>query len=156
MPDNREIPSATTIASRKPRRARQLSSTQVMFAVILAIGLMLAFQYSSRITAERELVTIRETVLREIELLQDEQAELNTELAYVEGDAYVAQWARKEARMVRDGEILVVPIPSVNTIQQLEQPPSIPVNAPINTTIPEPETWEVWWALFFDEPPPQF
>jgi len=141
---------------RKPRRPRQLSSTQVMFAVILAIALMLAVQFSGRIADERSLNTIRDNVQSEIEVLQREQTDLIDELDFVQSDAYVEQWAQSEGRMVRDGMVLVIPVPSSNTIQQTAPAQPITQNTPIETTLPDPESWQLWWALFFDVPPPFF
>ena len=141
-------------STRKPRR--QLSSTQVLFAVILTIALMLAIQFSSRIQDERELTTIRDTIEDEIDLLRHEQTELIDQLAYVESDAYVESWAHSEGRMVREGEVLVIPVPSTITLQQdNSQTTAQAALAEVDTTLPEPPTWEVWWALFFDTVPPQ-
>jgi cell division protein FtsB len=139
---------------RGPRRPRQLSSTQLMFAVILAIALMLAVQFSARIADERNLNTIRDTVEEEIALLRREQAELIDDLAYVQSDAYVEEWARSEGRMVRDNMVLVIPIPSGLSEEASETQPIEPNLVNIETTLPEPETWQLWWALFFDSPAP--
>lgn len=151
-PESQEENTPQTTATRKPRR--QLSSTQVMFAVILAIGLMLAIQFSSRIQDERQLAVIRDTINEEIDLLRREQADLIDQLAFVGSDAYVESWAHSEGRMVREGEVLVIPIPSTTTLQQTSQAIE-PDVAAVDTTLPQPETWEVWWALFFDTTPPQ-
>lgn len=148
----------TNQTQRKPRRSRQLSSTQVMFAVILAIALMLAVQFSSRINDERNLNQIRNTVEQDIEALREEQADLIQQLDFVQSDAYVEQWAHSEGRMVRDNMVLVIPIPSSDIIQETANQQIQPIEqiAEIETTLPEPESWELWWALFFDMQPPQF
>lgn len=143
----------SSLATHKPRR--QLSSTQVLFAVILTIALMLAIQFSSRIQDERELTKIQHTIEDEINLLRREQADLIDQLAYVESDAYVESWAHSEGRMVREGEVLVIPVPSSSTLQQNTQPAVSETIATVDTTLPQPAKWEVWWALFFDTPPPQ-
>jgi cell division protein FtsB len=148
------IPATTTIASRKPRRSRQLSSTQVMFAVILAIGLMMAIQFSSRINAERDLANIRDTLNQEIDLLRREEAELTDQLDYVASDAYVEEWAREEARMIRPGETLIIPIPSTTTLAEFAQETVAPPTASLDTTLPDPAPWQMWWYLFFDAAPP--
>ena len=156
MTERTEIPDdslSQESPARKPRR--QLSSTQVLFAVILTIALMLAIQFSSRIQDERELTTIRDTVDQEIELLRREQADLIDQLAFVESDAYVESWAHSEGRMVRNGEVLVIPVPSNITLQQETQTIVPEAVTAVDTTLPEPATWEVWWALFFDTTPPQ-
>lgn len=136
------------------RRPRQLSSTQVMFAVILAIALMLAVQFSSRISEERRLNEIRNTVEDEIALLQREQVELVDQLDFVASDAYVEEWARREGRMVRDSMVLVIPIPASSIQTETQIQPSIEQTAIIETTLPEPEPWTLWWSLFFDAAPP--
>lgn len=146
--------------ARKTSMSR-LSSTQIMFALILAVGLMLAIQFSSRITQDRGLQQMRDTVQQEIDLLRDEQVMLTDQLAFVESDAYVEAWARSEGRMVRDNEVLVLPIPSsigsspAPTSDETEITTSTQ-GVTIETTLPEPENWQLWWALFFDGPPPNF
>lgn len=140
-----------TPSPQKTRR-RQLSSTQITFAAIVAIGLMLAINFSDRIEAERELEAIQDTVEQEIELLQREQRQLEQDLAYVNSDAYVADWARREGRMVQPNELLVVPIPDTSA---LELTPTPEPTILIETSPPTPEPWQVWWALFFDSPAPR-
>jgi cell division protein FtsB len=126
-----------------------------MFAVILAVGLMLAIQFSSRISSERDLNRIRNTIQDEIELLRQEQVQLIDQLAYVESDAYVEDWARGEGRMVREGEVLVVVVAAENSPEREAEQPAISQEN-LETTLPEPDEWQLWWSLFFDTPPPQF
>lgn len=142
-----------TASDSTPPRAglRPLSSTQVMFAVILAVGLMLAVNFSSRIVADRSLREVQQKVLEEIDTLKQEQGQLLERLDYVKSDAYVEAWAHGEGKMVREGEVLVFPVPSTYATP-------VPVIASSDvtaqTTLPRPENWQVWWALFFDSPPP--
>src|SRR3990172_8720616 len=99
------------------RRTRnRLSSVQVMFAAILAIGLLLAFTYSSRIAAGQPLEHFSQQVLQEIDQLKQEQAALIAERDYAMSDAYVEAWARDEGKMVRPGEVLVIPVPSGESV----------------------------------------
>lgn len=145
--------------TRRRKSRRQLSSTQVMFAVILAIALMLAVQFSSRISEERNLTRIRDTVEEEIEFLRNEQAELIDELNFVQSDAYVEQWARGEGRMVRDNMVLLIPLPASSTVVEETPAEENEVTQPplqLETEFPDPEPWQLWWALFFDMSPPQF
>ncbi|MCS6835120.1 MAG: hypothetical protein NZ750_03770 [Anaerolineae bacterium] len=133
--------------------ARTISGTQVMFAVIVALALMLTVNFSGRVSADRQLRAIRDTVLREIDLLKREQGELIARLAYVQSDAYVSDWARSEAKMVRDGEVLILPVPMSATSAEDDQP-AVTEFAPPQTRQQQPENWQLWWALFFDSPPP--
>ncbi len=133
------------------KRTGQLSSVQVMFAAILAIGLLLAINFSSRIAAGQPLQEAYHRVETEIQRLREEQAALIAQRDYVQRDAYVESWARDEGKMVREGEMLVIPVPAGVSFQTT---PVAPLNIPIQTSPPEPETWMLWWSLFFDGEPP--
>ncbi len=146
-------PSTENREETKRNRDRRLSSVQIMFAVILSVGLMLALQFSSRIQADRELQRIHDQVIQEIDFLEQQQEDLVNDLNYVKSDAYVERWARDEGKMIREGEVLVLPQPLENSIETAVTP--IPLVA-FETTPPEPENWQLWWALFFDSPPPSF
>jgi len=134
-------------------RVRRLTSVQVMLAVALSFGLILALNFSNRITLDRDLRRIHVRFSAEIEALLAEQQELIEQLSYVKSDAYVEYWARDEGKMIREGEVLIMPKSRVedatayqSTIRMVE----------FETTAPEPENWELWWALFFDGAPPRF
>jgi len=145
--------SSTNDSSNKSRRDRGLSSVQVMFAVILTVGLMLALNFSSRIQADRDLQRIHDQVVQEIDFLENQQSELIQELNYVASDAYVETWAHDEGKMVREGEVLIEP----QSVEGSEEAPAQTiVMADFETKPPEPENWELWWALFFDVPAPDF
>lgn len=140
---------------RKRKRTGQLSGMQVMFAAILGISLLLAINFSTRITAGQPLQEEYQRVLREIEALKREQAELIALRNYVQSDAYVEMWARDEGAMIREGDVLVYPVPAGG--RESEPPPAlVQPSVPVETTPPKPESWQVWWALFFDGPPPTF
>lgn len=142
-----------------PRRNQnQLSSVQVMFAAILAIGMVLGISLSSRVASSRPLRAFYNGVETEIAVLRVEQANLIAERDFAQSDAFVEQWARGDGKMVRPGEILVVAEPvgsSAPTVVQNTQQNLLPF-ADVETTLPEPEPWELWWSLFFDGPPPSF
>lgn len=134
------------------RKAGQLSGLQVMFAAILAIGLILAINFSTRIASNRVQRDIFANAQAEVEHLRLERATLIAERDAVQSDAFVEQWARGEGKMVRPGEVLVVPLAPIG-----EAPPPTATPPPavtIETSPPRPEPWTLWWALFFDSPPP--
>jgi cell division protein FtsB len=139
----------------KRKRTGQLSGMQVMFAAILGIGLLLAINFSSRITAGQPLQEAYLRVQAEIEDLKRQQADLIALRDYVRSDAYVEAWARDEGAMIRAGDVLVFPVPATGS-QAEPTPVPLQPSVPVETTPPKPEPWQVWWALFFDGPPPQF
>ncbi len=137
------------------QRTRQLSGVQVMFAAILAIGLLLAINFSSRITASQPLQEAYDRVQAEIEALQREQAELIRQRDYVRSDAYVESWARSEGKLVRPDEVLVIPLPGAVAAAATPTPSPEQAQIEVETRPPRPEPWTLWWALFFDSAPPQ-
>lgn len=135
------------------RRSGQLSSVQVTFAVILAVGLILAINFSSRIASGRPLLEAYASIQTEIARLQDEQEQLQRERDFALSDAYVEQWARESGKMIRPGERLVIPVPSGVVLT----PTPVPVPATtFESGQTDPEPWELWWFLFFDGAPPRW
>lgn len=134
----------------KRGKERRLSTVQVLFAVILTVGLMLTLNFSGRIQADRELQRIHAQVLQEIEFLEQQQIELAAELDYVKSDAFVEIWARGDGKMVRENEVLVL---AQRAQSNAAPPPTVISPVELRTKPPEPENWELWWALFFDSPP---
>lgn len=132
-----------------------LSSLQIMFAAILAIGLILAINFSTRIASNRSQREIYAQVESEVERLTAEQATLIAERDYVQSDVFVEQWARGEGKMVRAGEVLVVPLVPVD-IQAQSTTPLPQSFVEVQTSPPQPKNWMLWWALFFDSPPPNY
>jgi hypothetical protein len=135
------------------RRKQQISGVQIMFAAILAIGLILAINFSTRITASQPLEEIYNQTLDEIEQLKLGQATLIAERDYASSDGYVEVWARQDGKMARPGEVLVIPLPAGVSVQTTPTP--LPF-VEVVTAPEEPSTWELWWALFFDSNPPDF
>jgi cell division protein FtsB len=131
-----------------------LSGVQIMFAAILAVGLSATITFTSRIAEGQPLQEAYNRVQQEIDDLQQEQQALIAERDYVRSDAYVERWARGDGKMIRPGEVLVVPVP-VNLPGEGSETPSVVV-VPVETVPPEPESWRLWWALFFDSAPPDF
>ncbi len=135
----------------KRRGGSALSSIQVMFAMILGLGLLLAINFSTRITESQPLQDEYEQIVNEIAGLESEQQDLIALRDYVRSDPYVEQWARDNGKMVRPNEVLIIPVPSGETV---EPTPTPSFNVEVQTAPPTPEAWELWWALFFDQPVP--
>ncbi|MCY4060950.1 MAG: hypothetical protein OXG53_01140 [Chloroflexi bacterium] len=129
-----------------------LTSIQVMLAVVLAFGMVLTLNFSGRIKLDRDLGRIHTRFAAEIDALLEEQLDLIEELSYVKSDAYVEYWARDEGKMIRDGEVLILPMGS--GLPRTTARSRVPL-VEFQTTAPEPTNWELWWALFFDSVPPK-
>jgi len=125
-----------------------------MFAAILAIGLILGLNFTRLFSAGQPLQQTYNQITTEIAQLEDDQAGLIQERDYVQSDSYVADWARDEGKMLQPGEHLVIPVGSENGGVEATAEP-VP-QASVQTTPPEPPSWQLWWSLFFDSAPPQF
>ncbi len=135
------------------RRGGPISSVQVMFAMILAVGLLLAINFGSRLSDSQPVREEYARILAEIERLEREQADLIALRDYVQSSVYVERWARDNGKMVRAGETLIIPVPSGVVI---EATPTPMLSADVQTTPPEAPIWTLWWSLFFDSSPPNF
>ncbi|MBN1565055.1 MAG: septum formation initiator family protein [Anaerolineae bacterium] len=139
--------------SRPPRRRQQqITSLQIVFALILSIGLLLVINFSGRIARGQQMEEERQRLQATVTVLEAQKIELQQEYDYAASDASIEHWAHTEGKMVREGEILVIPVPAGIT----EPTPVPPAPILIATPIPEPETpnWQLWWNLFFDGDPP--
>lgn len=136
----------------KRRRSGQISSVQVMFAAILSIGLILTINFSARIADGQPLQEAYRRVSDEIVTLEAEHADLTALRNYVLSDNYVEQWARADGKMVREGEVLIVPVPSGVSAEATQEPQFDP--ASVQTSPQQTQPWVLWWQIFFDSPPP--
>ena len=91
-----------------------------------------------RLTAEKEVVSVRVTSLVQT------QASLETQVAYATSEAAVYYWAYNFEHLGREGDVLVVPIQAEGNLPQ-------PTPTPIVT--PEViQNWQVWMTLLVDHP----
>ncbi len=155
MPDDPFTPDSDEQRPAVPRRRerpQQISSLQIVFALLLSIGLLLVINFSGRIARGQQMEAERQRLQATIDVLEQERLELLRQRDYAASDAAVEEWAHREAKMVRDGEVLVIPIPGNLVVPTAAPPP--PVFLP--TPVPEPKipNWHLWWNLFFDGEPP--
>lgn len=140
---------------RRPRRRevhRHISSLQIVFAAILSIGLLLVINFSGRIARGQQMESARQRLQATIDVLETQRLDLLKERDYSASDASIEDWAHSEGKMVREGEILIIPIPSGRaTPTPMPTAPSM-----VASSFSEPETpnWRLWWNLFFDGEPP--
>jgi hypothetical protein len=142
----------STPSERPPGRRQQISSIQIVFAAVLSIGLLLVINFSGRIARGQQMEIERKRLQATIDVLETQRIDLLKERDYAANDASVEHWAHTEGKMVRDGEVLVIPVPA--GIVQPTLVPTIPVL--IASPAPEPQRsrWTLWWHLFFDGEPP--
>jgi hypothetical protein len=136
---------------RRLERRQQISSFQVVFVSILAIGLLLTINFSARIRRSQQIEEIRQNLQATLTVLEQTQYDLQRERDFAASDASVERWAHREGKQVRPGEKLVIPIPGLPPAAT-PQPRSTPI--PAEPREPEVPIWHLWWNLFFDGEPP--
>ena len=134
------------------RNRQQISSLQIVFAAILSIGLLLVINFSGRIARGQQTEAEHERLQATITVLEQQQVSLLKERDYAASDASVEHWAHTEGKMIREGEVLVIPIPAGD----VNPTPLPPAPILVATPAPEPQApkWHLWWNLFFDGQPP--
>ena len=126
---------------------------QIVFAAILSIGLLLVINFSGRIARGQQMDSERRRLQATIDVLQQQKIDLLKQRDYAANDASVEHWAHTEGKLVREGEVLVIPIPS-----QGSEPTPVPPAPVLAASAPgesqEAPRWHLWWNLFFDGKPP--
>jgi hypothetical protein len=126
-----------------------ISGTQFAAIVVLTITLFLIIDLGRRTTAGYYVSQAEKDLKADIRAELALKQKLIERLEYVKTDAFVEQWAREQARMVRPGDrplIVVTPVASPGA-PFVVQPP----NASRSTgAVPN---WHHWWRLFFNSTP---
>jgi len=92
-----------------------------------------------RMTDAHRMERDARTLATEVSDLEIMNESLEQNIAGAGGDASVEAWARSQAKMIQEGERLVVP-------QSVEEP-SFVLAPPREMPVEPPTTWEVWLAL---------
>jgi cell division protein FtsB len=113
-----------------------------LWILIAAVGgILLLGDLNRRMGAARQLERDADVLRTETAALETQQADLHHDLAEAGSDTQVEEWARSQARMVRDGETLIIPIPAAGVVT--------PTPVAAHSGEPLPSAWQVWWALLF-------
>jgi hypothetical protein len=126
---------------------------QIVFAAILSIGLLLVINFSGRIARGQQMDNERRRLQATIYVLQQQKIDLLKQRDYAASDAAVEHWAHTEGKLVREGEVLVIPIPS-HSSEPTPVPPAPVLAASVPQGPQEAPRWHLWWNLFFDGKPP--
>ncbi len=126
------------------RPAGELNMKRLWLVALVLVAMPLAVEFNSRLAVSRQLFEEEARLQREIEREQARRASLKTFEAFARSDAYVEWWARTQARMVKPGEVAVVP----QTPADAAQPGAVRGAGRVVRDIPGE-----WWAAFFGSIP---
>ena len=112
----------------------------------LAVLALLVMDFNNRMAELRRLSSQQEVVAVQATQLASTKTYLETQMAYADSENAVKEWAYQEGHWVRDGDILVVPLPPEAATPE----PSVVIQP-----IPTPASnLEIWLSLFFDRRTP--
>ena len=117
--------------------------SNILLAILAVIGVFILGDLTRRMADARRLERDSRLLGTQVQALEEDQANLQTQVAQATSEGMVEEWARGEAKMVGQGEKLVVPIAPDGS-----QPTSTPVPS---ITQRSPTRWDVWWALLFGD-----
>ena len=124
-------------------KKRLPESKRVLLVIIFVVLFFLLMDLNHRLGEMNRLSQQRATLALETTRLAQTQMVLETKIANVNSDTAVEKWAREEAKLVKPGDKLIVPIPP---------PGETPQPTPVTFAVPEPvPNWRVWWQLFFGD-----
>jgi cell division protein FtsB len=133
----------------QPKHQLLVSGVQFVAIVVLTAAIFLIIDFSRRTTTGYYISQAEKDLKAKIDEQIALQEELKARRELVLSDAYVEQWAREEAHMVRPGDrAMILVTPQVAYVRQ-EVPQPVGV-LPEDVTQPN---WHQWWALFFDKEP---
>jgi cell division protein FtsB len=116
--------------------------TQKLISILLiAIFFFMLLGLNDRLSEYFKLARQRDEIATEVYGLQSTEITLRTQIAYASGDNAVEDWARGEAHMALQGDIVIVPLtPSVQSGQ----------NSMSSTPTPSvKENWQIWKSYLF-------
>ncbi len=115
----------------------RISSFWLMVALI--VGILIVGDLTRRMTDARRMERETRRLATQVKQLESLNEELEVKSAAAGDDASVEAWARSQAKLIREGERLVVPIPAQESSPIAAQAPQ--------ASVEPPTTWEVWLAL---------
>jgi len=115
-----------------------------VFAGIIIL-LLLIMEFNARVDELSRLKREAATVEARATDVMRAQYNLQTAAAYATSDLSVEEWARQQNRMLRSGDVLVIPLAAPGSTPPSQQP-LIP--APARTPL---SNWDVWMLVIFGQ-----
>ncbi len=127
----------SAVVDKPARSGSGIGRAGILLAVIA--GVLILGDLNQRLADARRLERDTLALQTEVAGMEAQAARLATQVAQATSESLVEEWARREGKMVREGEHLIVPVPPAGTS-------SAPGFAP-TPIAPAPSNWEIWWAL---------
>ncbi len=111
--------------------------------MVLIAGLLIIGDLNRRMADARRLEQDALILEDQVAAKSTEQADLRTRVAGATSEDAIAEWAHADAKLVREGEVLIVP---------LAPPDETPTPGEAESDYPDqPTKLQIWWALLFGD-----
>ncbi len=130
------------VSRRQEAGGPTISRLWIVVAVVVAI--LILGDLNRRMGDARRLERDAAGLQAEVAGLEAENELLATRVAAATSELIVEEWARSEARLVREGEHLIVPLPASGSAAA----PTPEAQA----SLPELSPWDVWKIVLFGKP----
>jgi cell division protein FtsB len=128
-------------------KLRESRSWQLLLIATLVLLIPLMADISHRMSVLHRMHQKRAQLTLQLAQARAENDELNAQLEFVAGDAFLEQWARVEARLARPGEVAAIPLFEDQTRRRFTALDDKPSSEGTPSSMPQQ-----WRRLFFDEP----
>ncbi|MFA9405907.1 MAG: hypothetical protein ACERKX_08820 [Anaerolineales bacterium] len=115
--------------------------TGVWIIILIILGILILGDLNRRMGDARRIEQDAISLETQVAALATESVELQYNVDNAASEALVEDWAHSDARLVRDGEILVFPLPPPGATPSVQPGEGI-VHEP-------PSPFEIWLALLF-------
>lgn len=126
-------------------RRLPLPPVDIITVLVCTVAIFFALAFGGKALESYRLRRHNEKLGQEIAALEQETAELQARLTYVQSPEYVEQVAREQYKMVKPGERLIIPISRRGAVVVTTPTPSPPTSELISE---QPASyWTAWWEL---------
>ncbi|NMC53572.1 MAG: hypothetical protein GYA48_08025 [Chloroflexi bacterium] len=125
------------------KRKFPIEKRQLLLGGLILLFIVLIADLNSRLMEMDRLNQERDQMATRYYWVTSTEAVLKTQIAYAQSDAAVEEWAREEGHMMKEGDVVIVPmVPKDAT----EQPEILPTATPQVV-----EEIDAWRAIFFGD-----
>lgn len=111
--------------------------------VLVVLAILILGDLNRRMADARRLEREGAQLESQVAALKAENDRLAYQIEHAEDDELVESWARSEAKLVREGERLIVPVPASSADGRDSGTSDKPFEIPTN--------WQVWLELLFGQ-----
>jgi cell division protein FtsB len=129
---------------KKPKeREEKVGLPKLWVFVLLVLGALILGDLNQRMADARRLEEEAILLEAEVQELEEDITRLQEEIQIANSEVYIERWAHEEAKWVRQGEILVIPVTDT-----VEEPVLGPPEEP---DLPVLNNMEIWLKLLFGQ-----